>query len=147
MAACRLHVRLYFGTGVTSVSWFWGARGWAGVLWARSHCSALWTFLCSARVLEKARQQLQEEVRQVSSQLLEERKKREMQEALARRLQKRVLLLTKVRGMAGVPGLTPLGVPAVPASSRQPIPATSSRSVWYPGNPWLSGSLPDEGHF
>uniref|UniRef100_A0A8C0THT6 Mitotic spindle assembly checkpoint protein MAD1 n=1 Tax=Canis lupus familiaris TaxID=9615 RepID=A0A8C0THT6_CANLF len=50
----------------------------------------------SARGLEKVRQQLQEEVRQVSSQLLEERKKRETQEALARRLQKRVLLLTKL---------------------------------------------------
>ncbi|XP_030880348.1 mitotic spindle assembly checkpoint protein MAD1 [Leptonychotes weddellii] len=51
----------------------------------------------SARGLEKALQQLQEEVRQVSSQLLEERKKRETQEALARRLQKRVLLLTKAQ--------------------------------------------------
>nr|XP_037851163.1 mitotic spindle assembly checkpoint protein MAD1 isoform X1 [Chlorocebus sabaeus]XP_037851164.1 mitotic spindle assembly checkpoint protein MAD1 isoform X1 [Chlorocebus sabaeus]XP_037851165.1 mitotic spindle assembly checkpoint protein MAD1 isoform X1 [Chlorocebus sabaeus]XP_037851167.1 mitotic spindle assembly checkpoint protein MAD1 isoform X1 [Chlorocebus sabaeus]XP_037851168.1 mitotic spindle assembly checkpoint protein MAD1 isoform X1 [Chlorocebus sabaeus]XP_037851169.1 mitotic spindle len=50
----------------------------------------------SARGLEKARQQLQEELRQVSGQLLEERKKRETHEALARRLQKRVLLLTKV---------------------------------------------------
>ncbi|XP_070087470.1 mitotic spindle assembly checkpoint protein MAD1 isoform X2 [Equus przewalskii] len=49
----------------------------------------------SARGLEKVRQQLQEEVRQVSSQLLEERKRRETHEALARRLQKRVLLLTK----------------------------------------------------
>lgn len=53
--------------------------------------------LHSARGLEKAQQQLQEEVRQVSSQLLEERKKRETHEALARRLQKRVLLLTKVQ--------------------------------------------------
>nr|XP_012415652.1 PREDICTED: mitotic spindle assembly checkpoint protein MAD1 isoform X3 [Odobenus rosmarus divergens] len=59
----------------------------------------------SARGLEKARQQLQEEVRQVSSQLLEERKKRETQEALARRLQKRVLLLTKERdGMRAILG-------------------------------------------
>ncbi|XP_034525588.1 mitotic spindle assembly checkpoint protein MAD1 isoform X2 [Ailuropoda melanoleuca] len=63
------------------------------------------TITSSARVLEKARQQLQEEVRQVSSQLLEERKKREMQEALARRLQKRVLLLTKERdGMRAILG-------------------------------------------
>ncbi|XP_064449480.1 mitotic spindle assembly checkpoint protein MAD1 isoform X6 [Mirounga angustirostris] len=54
------------------------------------------TITSSARGLEKALQQLQEEVRQVSSQLLEERKKRETQEALARRLQKRVLLLTKL---------------------------------------------------
>ncbi|XP_073742495.1 mitotic spindle assembly checkpoint protein MAD1 isoform X2 [Callorhinus ursinus] len=59
----------------------------------------------SARGLEKARQQLQEEVRQASSQLLEERKKRETQEALARRLQKRVLLLTKERdGMRAILG-------------------------------------------
>ncbi|XP_077884474.1 mitotic spindle assembly checkpoint protein MAD1-like isoform X11 [Ictidomys tridecemlineatus] len=59
----------------------------------------------SARGLEKAQQQLQEEVRQVSSQLLEERKKRETHEALARRLQKRVLLLTKERdGMRTILG-------------------------------------------
>ncbi|XP_058568019.1 mitotic spindle assembly checkpoint protein MAD1 isoform X4 [Neofelis nebulosa] len=51
----------------------------------------------SARGLEKVRQQLQEEVRQASGQLLEERKRRETQEALARRLQKRVLLLTKAQ--------------------------------------------------
>ncbi|XP_078220036.1 mitotic spindle assembly checkpoint protein MAD1 isoform X9 [Callithrix jacchus] len=51
----------------------------------------------SARGLEKARQQLQEELRQVNGQLLEERKKRETHEALARRLQKRVLLLTKAQ--------------------------------------------------
>lgn len=53
--------------------------------------------LCSARGLEKAQQQLQDEVRQVSAQLLEERKKRETHEALARRLQKRNVLLTKVQ--------------------------------------------------
>nr|XP_013008077.1 mitotic spindle assembly checkpoint protein MAD1 isoform X1 [Cavia porcellus]XP_013008078.1 mitotic spindle assembly checkpoint protein MAD1 isoform X1 [Cavia porcellus]XP_013008079.1 mitotic spindle assembly checkpoint protein MAD1 isoform X1 [Cavia porcellus]XP_013008080.1 mitotic spindle assembly checkpoint protein MAD1 isoform X1 [Cavia porcellus]XP_013008081.1 mitotic spindle assembly checkpoint protein MAD1 isoform X1 [Cavia porcellus] len=59
----------------------------------------------SARGLEKAQQQLQEEVRQVSGQLLEERKKRENHEALARRLQKRVLLLTKERdGMRAILG-------------------------------------------
>ncbi|XP_045317965.1 mitotic spindle assembly checkpoint protein MAD1 isoform X8 [Leopardus geoffroyi] len=59
----------------------------------------------SARGLEKVRQQLQEEVRQASSQLLEERKRRETQEALARRLQKRVLLLTKERdGMRAILG-------------------------------------------
>lgn len=58
--------------------------------------------LRSVRELDKVRQQLQEEVRQVSTQLLEERKKRETHEALARRLQKRVLLLTKVR--RGRPG-------------------------------------------
>nr|KAF6447884.1 mitotic arrest deficient 1 like 1 [Rousettus aegyptiacus] len=59
----------------------------------------------SARELDKVRQQLQEEVRQVSAQLLEERKKRETHEALARRLQKRVLLLTKERdGMRAILG-------------------------------------------
>lgn len=50
----------------------------------------------SARMLEKARQQLQEEILRVQSQLLDEKKKREQHEALVRRLQKRVLLLTKV---------------------------------------------------
>ncbi|EPY89353.1 hypothetical protein CB1_000114018, partial [Camelus ferus] len=54
-----------------------------------------------ARELEKARLQLQEEVRQASGQLLEERKKREAHEALARRLQKRVLLLTKEASLLG----------------------------------------------
>ncbi|XP_016068452.1 PREDICTED: mitotic spindle assembly checkpoint protein MAD1 [Miniopterus natalensis] len=59
----------------------------------------------SARELDKVRQQLQEEVCQVSAQLLEERKKRETHEALARRLQKRVLLLTKERdGMRAILG-------------------------------------------
>lgn len=59
----------------------------------------------SARSLEKAQQQLQDEVRQVSVQLLEERKKRESHEALARRLQKRNVLLTKERdGMRAILG-------------------------------------------
>uniref|UniRef100_K9IMH1 Mitotic spindle assembly checkpoint protein MAD1 n=1 Tax=Desmodus rotundus TaxID=9430 RepID=K9IMH1_DESRO len=59
----------------------------------------------SARELDKVRQQLQEELCQVSTQLLEERKKRETHEALARRLQKRVLLLTKERdGMRAILG-------------------------------------------
>ncbi|XP_066129627.1 mitotic spindle assembly checkpoint protein MAD1 isoform X4 [Saccopteryx bilineata] len=59
----------------------------------------------SARELDKVRQQLQEEVCQVSAQLLEERKKRETHEALARRLQKKVLLLTKERdGMRAILG-------------------------------------------
>nr|XP_048292864.1 mitotic spindle assembly checkpoint protein MAD1 isoform X1 [Myodes glareolus] len=59
----------------------------------------------SARSLEKAQQQLQDEVRQVSAQLLEERKKRETHEALARRLQKRNVLLTKERdGMRAILG-------------------------------------------
>lgn len=69
---------------------------------------------CSARGLEKARLQLQEEVRQLSSQLLEERKKREMHEALARRLQKRVLLLTKVRGACAGACLPGQQLPARP---------------------------------
>lgn len=54
----------------------------------------------SARMLEKARQQLQEEILDVQSQLLDEKKKREHQEALVRRLQKRVVLLTKVSSQA-----------------------------------------------
>ncbi|KAM5228552.1 mitotic spindle assembly checkpoint protein MAD1 [Ctenodactylus gundi] len=59
----------------------------------------------SSRGLEKAQQQLQEEVRLVSGQLLEERRKRETHEALARRLQKRILLLTKERdGMRAILG-------------------------------------------
>ncbi|ELV11019.1 Mitotic spindle assembly checkpoint protein MAD1 [Tupaia chinensis] len=63
------------------------------------------TITSSARGLEKVRQQLQEELRQISGQLLEERKKRETHEALARRLQKRVLLLTKERdGMRAILG-------------------------------------------
>ncbi|NWV95001.1 MD1L1 protein, partial [Machaerirhynchus nigripectus] len=61
------------------------------------------TFMNSARMLEKARQQLQEEILRVQSQLLEEKKKREHQEALVRRLQKRVVLLTKERdGMRAI---------------------------------------------
>uniref|UniRef100_A0A8C0TGZ5 Mitotic spindle assembly checkpoint protein MAD1 n=1 Tax=Canis lupus familiaris TaxID=9615 RepID=A0A8C0TGZ5_CANLF len=68
----------------------------------------------SARGLEKVRQQLQEEVRQVSSQLLEERKKRETQEALARRLQKRVLLLTK-SGLCGAAAHPPQRTISFPA--------------------------------
>ncbi|NWY76730.1 MD1L1 protein, partial [Erithacus rubecula] len=61
------------------------------------------TFMNSARMLEKARQQLQEEMLSVQSQLLDEKKKREQQEALVRRLQKRVVLLTKERdGMRAI---------------------------------------------
>ncbi|XP_030340824.1 mitotic spindle assembly checkpoint protein MAD1 isoform X6 [Strigops habroptila] len=57
----------------------------------------------SARILEKARVQLQEEIIRIQSQLLEEKKKREQHEALVRRLQKRVLLLTKERdGMRAI---------------------------------------------
>ncbi|XP_010124017.1 PREDICTED: mitotic spindle assembly checkpoint protein MAD1 [Chlamydotis macqueenii] len=56
-----------------------------------------------ARILEKARQQLQEEILRIQSQLLDEKKKREQHEALVRRLQKRVLLLTKERdGMRAI---------------------------------------------
>ncbi|XP_048817352.1 mitotic spindle assembly checkpoint protein MAD1 isoform X9 [Lagopus muta] len=65
--------------------------------------STSWTCHDSARILEKARQQLQEEILQVQSQLLDEKKKREQHEALVRRLQKRVLLLTKERdGMRAI---------------------------------------------
>ncbi|NWR07521.1 MD1L1 protein, partial [Paradoxornis webbianus] len=61
------------------------------------------TLMSSARMLEKARQQLQEEILGVQSQLLDEKKKREHQEALVRRLQKRVVLLTKERdGMRAI---------------------------------------------
>ncbi|NWS14642.1 MD1L1 protein, partial [Pachyramphus minor] len=61
------------------------------------------TFMNSARMLEKARQQLQEEMLRVQSQLLDEKKRREHQEALVRRLQKRVVLLTKERdGMRAI---------------------------------------------
>ncbi|XP_061213004.1 mitotic spindle assembly checkpoint protein MAD1 isoform X3 [Neopsephotus bourkii] len=57
----------------------------------------------SARILEKARVQLQEDIIRIQSQLLEEKKKREQHEALVRRLQKRVLLLTKERdGMRAI---------------------------------------------
>uniref|UniRef100_F6TUT7 Mitotic spindle assembly checkpoint protein MAD1 n=2 Tax=Ornithorhynchus anatinus TaxID=9258 RepID=F6TUT7_ORNAN len=57
----------------------------------------------SARVLEKARQQLQEEMLQIQNQLLEEKKKRDYNEAMVRRLQKRNLLLTKERdGMRAI---------------------------------------------
>ncbi|XP_066545293.1 mitotic spindle assembly checkpoint protein MAD1 [Amia ocellicauda] len=57
----------------------------------------------SARALEKVRQALQAEVLQLRTRLLEEQKKREQQEALVRRLQKRVLLLTKERdGMRSI---------------------------------------------
>uniref|UniRef100_A0A8C5X8Z8 Mitotic spindle assembly checkpoint protein MAD1 n=2 Tax=Malurus TaxID=55806 RepID=A0A8C5X8Z8_9PASS len=61
------------------------------------------TFMNSARMLEKARQQLQEDLLRVQSQLVDEKKKREHQEALVRRLQKRVVLLTKERdGMRAI---------------------------------------------
>ncbi|XP_051488470.1 mitotic spindle assembly checkpoint protein MAD1 isoform X1 [Apus apus] len=61
------------------------------------------TITNSARVLEKARQHLQEEILRIQSQLLDEKKKREQHEALVRRLQKRVLLLTKERdGMRAI---------------------------------------------
>ncbi|XP_054036320.1 mitotic spindle assembly checkpoint protein MAD1 [Dryobates pubescens] len=61
------------------------------------------TITNSARILEKARQQLQEEMLRIQGQLLDEKKKREQHEALVRRLQKRVLLLTKERdGMRAI---------------------------------------------
>nr|XP_005990929.1 PREDICTED: mitotic spindle assembly checkpoint protein MAD1 isoform X2 [Latimeria chalumnae] len=57
----------------------------------------------SARALEKARQQLQEEVLHLRTRNLENENKQEQQNALVRRLQKRVLLLTKERdGMRAI---------------------------------------------
>ncbi|XP_061455440.1 mitotic spindle assembly checkpoint protein MAD1 isoform X2 [Rhineura floridana] len=57
----------------------------------------------SARLLEKARKQLQEELLKIQSQLLEEKKKREQHEAMVRCLQKRVQLLIKARdGMRAI---------------------------------------------
>lgn len=126
MTAGWLHVQLYFGRCASAPPVPVGpalGRGAAGP----ASRSALSPFLCSARELDKVRQQLQEEVRQVSAQLLEERKKRETHEALARRLQKRVLLLTKVGARPapahGLPGwLCPashvVGQAWLPLSSR-----------------------------
>ncbi|MCI4393459.1 hypothetical protein PGIGA_G00157770 [Pangasianodon gigas] len=55
------------------------------------------------RTLEKARAQLQSETAESRTKALEEQKKRENQDALVRRLQKRVLLLTKERdGMRAI---------------------------------------------
>uniref|UniRef100_A0AAR2L8C2 Mitotic arrest deficient 1 like 1 n=1 Tax=Pygocentrus nattereri TaxID=42514 RepID=A0AAR2L8C2_PYGNA len=55
------------------------------------------------RSVEKARAQLQSEATELRSKALEEQKKRENQDALVRRLQKRVLLLTKERdGMRAI---------------------------------------------
>lgn len=103
MTAGWLHVRLYFGTCASAPPVLVGPLLGCGAVGQASR-SALSPFLCSARELDKVRQQLQEEVRQVSAQLLEERKKRETHEALARRLQKRVLLLTKVGARPLRPG-------------------------------------------
>uniref|UniRef100_A0A5F9CC58 Mitotic arrest deficient 1 like 1 n=1 Tax=Oryctolagus cuniculus TaxID=9986 RepID=A0A5F9CC58_RABIT len=82
----------------------------------------------SARALEKAQQQLQEEVRQVSGQLLEERKKREAHEALARRLQKRVLLLTKVQ-VHGFLATKRAGIQGTPRDFRRSLVKVSCLSV------------------
>ncbi|XP_067859049.1 mitotic spindle assembly checkpoint protein MAD1 isoform X3 [Heptranchias perlo] len=51
----------------------------------------------SARMLEKTRQQLQDDVLNLRTQLLSEQKKREQQEANARRMEKRNILLIKAR--------------------------------------------------
>lgn len=101
---------------------------------------------CSARELEKARLQLQDEVRQLGSQLLEERKRRETHEALARRLQKRVLLLTKVPASPGADPVHPPR-PADPSpprpqsqpSSPQPAPASTLSRL---SRPTLASCLP-----
>ncbi|XP_071976458.1 mitotic spindle assembly checkpoint protein MAD1 isoform X1 [Engystomops pustulosus] len=57
----------------------------------------------SARMLESARQNLQSELLKTQNNHLEEKKKREQHDALVRRLQKRVLLLSKERdGMRAI---------------------------------------------
>ncbi|XP_069840020.1 mitotic spindle assembly checkpoint protein MAD1 [Dendropsophus ebraccatus] len=57
----------------------------------------------SARMLENARQKLQDELLKTQNNYLEEKKKREQHDALVRRLQKRVLLLSKERdGMRAI---------------------------------------------
>ncbi|XP_067912040.1 mitotic spindle assembly checkpoint protein MAD1 isoform X2 [Heterodontus francisci] len=57
----------------------------------------------SARMLEKTRRQLQDDVLNLRTQLLAEQKKREQQEANARRMEKRNILLIKARdGMKGI---------------------------------------------
>ncbi|XP_056391619.1 mitotic spindle assembly checkpoint protein MAD1 isoform X3 [Hyla sarda] len=57
----------------------------------------------SARMFESARKKLQEEQLKTQGNYLEEKKKREQHEALVRRLQKRVLLLSKERdGMRAI---------------------------------------------
>lgn len=48
-------------------------------------------------MLESARQKLQDELLKTLNNYLEEKKKREQHDALVRRLQKRVLLLSKVK--------------------------------------------------
>ncbi|KAM8961994.1 mitotic spindle assembly checkpoint protein MAD1 isoform 1-T1 [Pelodytes ibericus] len=57
----------------------------------------------SAQKLDAARKNLQEELLKVQNNFLEEKKRREQQDALVRRLQKRVLLLSKERdGMRSI---------------------------------------------
>ncbi|XP_075035659.1 mitotic spindle assembly checkpoint protein MAD1 isoform X3 [Mixophyes fleayi] len=57
----------------------------------------------NVRMLESARQKLQDELLKTQKSFLEEKKKREQQDALVRRLQKRVLLLSKERdGMRAI---------------------------------------------
>lgn len=51
----------------------------------------------SIRSVEKARTELIPEIAQLRAKAQEEQKKRENQDSLVRRLQKRVLLLTKVK--------------------------------------------------
>lgn len=53
----------------------------------------------SVRSVEKARTELLPEVAQLRAKAQEEQKKRENQDSLVRRLQKRVLLLTKVKSI------------------------------------------------
>ncbi|XP_026861979.2 mitotic spindle assembly checkpoint protein MAD1 isoform X1 [Electrophorus electricus] len=62
-----------------------------------------YTLTSNIRSVERIRAQLQAEVSELRSKTVEEQKKRENQDALVRRLQKRVLLLTKERdGMRAI---------------------------------------------
>lgn len=62
-----------------------------------------YTLNSRVRSVERSQSELRAELSQQRSRTLEEQKKREMQDALVRRLQKRVLLLTKERdGMRGI---------------------------------------------
>ncbi|KAM5152040.1 mitotic spindle assembly checkpoint protein MAD1 isoform 2-T3 [Mantella aurantiaca] len=61
------------------------------------------TITNSARMVENSRQKLQDELLKKQNSFLEEKKKREVQDSLVKRLQKRVLLLSKERdGMRAI---------------------------------------------
>ncbi|KAL6082661.1 hypothetical protein STEG23_005861, partial [Scotinomys teguina] len=94
--------------GRASIQFFWCRHSGFTEVTQRVRSVVTHSQSLSARCLEKAQQQLQDEVRQVTVQLLEERKKRETHEALARRLQKRNVLLTKTSGKLHVLACAPL---------------------------------------